>query len=63
MGAIPQAAENEGCEHQSARQEHRDMHGTEVEVFVSCPDCGGYWTIHYDLEDLTADIQLEEGER
>lgn len=41
-----------GCEHDSACIEHKDMRGSKVELWIACPDCNGYWTLTGDLDRL-----------
>lgn len=48
------------CDHSSARVEHSGLHGAEAEFWIACPGCGGYWTLHGHLDDVTADISQEE---
>lgn len=44
------------CDHQNARVEHKSIHGGEVEFWIACPDCDGYWTLTGDLERESAHI-------
>jgi hypothetical protein len=50
------------CDHDAARTEYQDMHGSEAEFWIACLDCGGYWTLTGDLDRETAHISRDEGE-
>lgn len=47
------------CSHDAAELEHSGQHGTEVEFWLACPDCDGYWEVSADLADETAHITRE----
>jgi len=47
------------CDHLSLRVEHTDKHGSEVEIWIACPDCSGYWTLTGDLDEVTAHISQD----
>lgn len=49
------------CNHDAAQVEHQGKHGTEVEFWIACADCGGHWTLTGDLARETAHISREEG--
>jgi len=50
------------CEHNNARVEHTDLHSSEAEFWIACPDCNGYWTLASDLDRLTAHISDDSDE-
>ena len=50
------------CDHSGAKVEHRDLHGSEAEFWIVCPDCKGFWTLTGDLDRLTAHITDDRDE-
>jgi Zn-finger nucleic acid-binding protein len=53
---------NDECDHDAAQVDHQELHGTEVEFWIACPDCGGLWTLTGDLDYETAHISRNEGD-
>lgn len=53
---------NHSCDHSAARVEHKDLHGSEVEFWIACPDCEGYWSLTGDLDRLDAHISDDSDE-
>lgn len=51
------------CDHDAARVEHSDLHGSEAVFWIACPDCGGYWTLSGDLDRLESHISDDSDER
>lgn len=47
------------CDHDAAQVEHQGQSGTQVEFWLSCPDCDGYWTLTADLDAETANINQD----
>jgi len=50
------------CAHANAQIDHSDLHGSEAEFWIACPDCDGFWTLTGDLDDLTAHISDDSNE-
>jgi len=47
------------CDHDAAQVEHQGKHGSEVEFWIACGACGGYWTLTGDLDRETAHISRD----
>ena len=52
----------ERCDHSNAKVDHKALHGTEVEFWIACPDCHGFWTLTAGLDDLTSHISDDSNE-
>jgi len=53
---------NDECDHDAAQVDHQGQHGTEIQFWIACPDCGGFWTLTGDLDRETAHISRDEEE-
>jgi Zn-finger nucleic acid-binding protein len=49
------------CDHDAARVDHQEKRGPEMEFWIACPDCDGFWTLTGDLDRETAYISLDDG--
>ena len=52
----------EECDHSNAKLDHKALHRPEVEFWIACPDCRGFWTLTADLERLTSHISDDSDE-
>jgi hypothetical protein len=41
------------CDHEALKIEHNETRAGQVELWVACHDCEGYW-------DVAADLKMEE---
>jgi Zn-finger nucleic acid-binding protein len=50
----------EACGHDSASVEYHNRHGPVVEFWITCRDCGGYWTLKGELDREIGHLSREE---
>lgn len=59
---VPPRDGEDQCSHPDARIEYEDLHGSEVELWIACPACKGYWTLTGDLDRQDAHISDDSDE-